>query len=691
MERLVICVLTVCLFSKSTCTLIIRHDRDVADNNRFLLESDGPLISAMHIDSAVSARYAEVIVTTYVENSKPNDRETTFFFYLPLSAFISKFTMKINGEIYSGVVMGKEEAKKTYEEAKRKNETAGHVEQETTLPTRRLDMDMFTISVNLAANTSAVFELRYQEQIERRNGVYKQVINVKPNQIIPDFKIKCSYNEPQGFELFNFTLPKSKNAISIPIQEAELRATPRKRILTYIPSEQTQTSFDPVNGIDGDFVVSYDVTHSDDGGMVIFTDDGYIVSYYSPTVSEADILPKDILFIIDISGSMSGDKIKQARNSLLQIIDELRVVDRFNIILFDNKVELYTEGFEQASLRNKNKAKTFAEKYVRADGGTGINDALLTGVKLFNSQPRQDSRGNVIIFLTDGQPTVGVTNTKDIRSNVRTENYYREGSGKTLVKAVIYCLAFGQNTNFEFLSNLAEENGGNARRIYERVDAKDQLVYFFDEVADPYLSQVSFSLCQSSDTGPFVKIVLDEESISRNEFPYYFSGSEIVVVAQMPEIPPGDWRVCMSGTGSSGAVNKVITPVKDAAVSIDPAFIENLYAYKQIKHYLIMAGTSQDELLAVKFTEMALNMSLEHQFVTPLTSMVVTFAMEKQPDRRGTGLEYARCCGSYQADVSLNKFVGQTAGARNSVCRLFDYFTALCILLSQMVIIRHLG
>ena len=619
------------LVNVSGATHFVRYIRDIAiEAEQSGSDFDRPFISAMHVESNVNARYGEVVVSTHVNNFDTKDKETTFFFYLPLAAFISKFTMKINNDTYIGVVMEKDEAEKTYEEAKEKNQTAGHVQQQVDGPTKRQDMDLFTVSVNLAINTSAVFELRYQELIERRNGIYKQVINVKPNQIVPDFHITCSYHEPQDFERFSYTLPESGNTTDLPRKEAEIRASPSKRILTYIPNEETQAAFDPTNGIAGDFVVSYDVKHTNDGGLVVFTEEGYMVSYYSPSVPESDILPKDIVFITDISGSMTGEKITQARNSLIEIVDKLRSVDRFNIVLFDDKVELYARGFVQATEQNKRSAKIYAEKNVIADGMTNINEALGIGLGMFESSDWHDTRGNIIVFLTDGQPTAGTTNIDVIRSNVRRANYYKDGSGKTLLKAVIYCLGFGFNMNFDFLTNLAEENGGNARRIYERLDAENQLVFFFDELSDPYLSQVSFSLCQVTPQGPVTKIILDEQKSSRNDFPYYFSGSEIIVVAQLPEIPEGEWRVCMTGNGGSGAVDTVITPVKDNTVSLDPAFIENFYAYKQIKHYLIMAGKALNETVAIKYTELALNMSLRYQFVTPLTSMVVTFDMKKE-------------------------------------------------------------
>ena len=659
----------VCLVQPIFSTLVVRRVRDVNEVGSTGLVSDRPLISSMHIVSQLNARYAEVVATTHVDNMREEDKETTFFFYLPLSAFISKFTMEINGVIYNGVVMGKQEAKKVYEEAKDQNETAGHVEQDTTSPARRLDMDMFTVSINLAARASAVFELRYQELIERKNGIYKHVINVKPNQIVLDFLINCSYNEPQGFELFSYMLPKSKNSIELP-RSAALHAKPTLRVLTYRPTVEAQATFDPESGIDGDFVVTYDVKHTEDG-LVLFTDDGYVVSYFSPTVPDTNILPKDIVFVIDVSGSMSGDKIRQARNSLIEIIDKLRDVDRFNIVLFDNEIELYSEGFVAVNPQNREHAKKYAEKKVRASGGTGINAALVTGVKMFDrgNELKQDSRGNIIIFLTDGNPTSGVTDTKVIRANIREINYYLDAAGKTFVKAVIYALAFGFDMNFDFLNNLAEENGGNARRIYERLDAKDQLVFFYDEVSNPYLSDVSFSICQTASNEQTVKLVLEENSMSRNEFPYFFSGSEIVIVALMPNIPPGEWSVCMNGNGINGNVVKTLSPTNGATVSVNPFFIENLYAYKQIKHYLMLAGKELNETLAIKYTDIALNMSLKHQFVTPLTSMVVTLDMQKQqkPPQQ-SGMERAKASAYYPTRKDVNGL--QVSASRNGSPRI---------------------
>ncbi|KAH3867750.1 inter-alpha-trypsin inhibitor heavy chain H3-like [Dreissena polymorpha] len=181
--------------------------------------------------------------------------------------------------------------------------------------------------------------------------------------------------------------------------------------------------------------------------------------------------------------------------------------------------------------------------------------------------------------------------------------------------------------DFGFLSALSEENGANARRIFEGVSAKDQLVYFYDELSDIYLSRVSFNIC-SLDTRTEIKQV--KVVTSRSEFPYFFGGSEIVMVGKMNAIQTESWGICVNAVSSTGgAIITISSSLVDSLPSglsnegrVD--FIERIFAYKQIKYYLIMMDIARDESDAVKFKTLALNMSLEYNFVTPLTSMVVT-------------------------------------------------------------------
>ena len=105
---------------------------------------------------------------------------------------------------------------------------------------------------------------------------------------------------------------------------------------------------------------------------------------------------------------------------------------------------------------------------------TAIDDAFSEGIEfLDNQESTKDNRPTIIIFLTDGDPTIGETNTTIISDNIRKANMGRY---------IIFSLGFGQNLNFNFLKSMSLQNGGLARKIYEASDAALQLEDFYKEV-----------------------------------------------------------------------------------------------------------------------------------------------------------------------------------------------------------------
>ena len=140
---------------------------------------------------------------------------------------------------------------------------------------------------------------------------------------------------------------------------------------------------------------------------------------------------------------------------MFTILSQLRASDSFNIVLFNGGTELWRSSASFATSENIKKGKVFVEKRVKAGGSTNINSALLQALEhLTNTANQQNSliAGNfpMVLFLTDGDPTAGVTNTKTIRSNIYNANK---------IKASIFALGFGFRMNFDFLTALSIENG----------------------------------------------------------------------------------------------------------------------------------------------------------------------------------------------------------------------------------------
>lgn len=253
--------------------------------------------------------------------------------------------------------------------------------------------------------------------------------------------------------------------------------------------------------------------------------------------------------------------------------------------------------------------------------GTNINAALLSAAQLVNPPSPGSSihlssrRVPLVILLTDGEATIGVTAGDTILSNAK----------KALGAASLFGLAFGDDADFLLLKRLALDNRGIARMVYEDADAALQLKGFFDEVASPLLSDIQLSY-------------LDDQAfeITRSVFPNYFQGAELVVAGR---VKPGvkDLKVSMSATDSKQRVkleNDVLIShgkANGSAYSVGcsgglegiSSFVHRLWAYYTIKELLLAKLNSPDPAAQRLLAEKATNLSLKYNFVTPVTSLVV--------------------------------------------------------------------
>ncbi|KFP29077.1 Inter-alpha-trypsin inhibitor heavy chain H4, partial [Colius striatus] len=133
--------------------------------------------------------------------------------------------------------------------------------------------------------------------------------------------------------------------------------------------------------------------------------DGYFVHYFAP--DEMPVFPKNVIFVIDRSGSMAGRKIEQTRDALSKILQDLRPEDHFGFITFNSKVVEWKSSLLKATAENVESASGFVQT-LSASGGTDINRALLTAVSVLDEAERLPERSvSMIILLTDGQPTAG--------------------------------------------------------------------------------------------------------------------------------------------------------------------------------------------------------------------------------------------------------------------------------------------
>ncbi|XP_013883122.1 inter-alpha-trypsin inhibitor heavy chain H6 [Austrofundulus limnaeus] len=571
-----------------------------------------------HVKCTVVSRYAVTTVQSSVWNQLPITKEAAFEVDLPSSAFISNFTITSSRKEYVAQVKERAAARRIYDAAKKQGKTAGLV------ATKERETEKFRVAVSVPSGAQVSFLLSYEELLPRRLGRYELSLGLRPGQLVQNLTLDVSIHERTGLSFINVLPLKTSRLLSntapggaSPPASTRVEQSTSCARVSYSPTLQQQSSVSS-KGLNADFIIQYDVDLRDLMGDVQVYD-GYFVHYFAPR--GLPVVPKDVIFVIDISGSMIGTKIKQTKQAMNTILGDLREGDHFNIITFSDKVHTWKRGRTvRATRHNVQEAKEFVRRMI-AEGWTNINAALLSAAQLINPSSSGSSshvaprRVPLIIFLTDGEATTGETSGDTILHNAK----------KALGSASLFGLAFGDDADFLLLKRLALENRGVARLVYEDADAALQLKGFYDEVASPLLSDVQLTY-------------LDDQAfdVTHSLFPNYFQGSELVVAGRVkPGI--GDFKVSLSAVDSKqhikleNGVPISCSTENRAASSVDcleglegmSTFVHRLWAYFTIKELLLAKLNETDPATLKLLTDKATNLSLKYNFVTPVTSLVV--------------------------------------------------------------------
>ncbi|XP_002720066.2 inter-alpha-trypsin inhibitor heavy chain H6 [Oryctolagus cuniculus] len=588
------------------------------------------LMTSYSVRSTVVSRYAHTLITSVLFNPHAETHAAIFELDLPRLAFISNFTMTINNKVYIAKVKEKHQAKKIYEEAHQQGKTAAHI------GIRDRESEKFRISTSLAAGTAMTFALAYEELLQRQQGQYQLVVSLKPGQLVTRLSVEVTVSERTGIAFVHVpplrtsrlrTKDNTRQADSPPSTRIERGETCAR--VTFCPTLRDQAAFSG-SGVMADFVVQYDVLMEDVMGDVQIYD-GYFIHYFAPRGLPP--VEKNVVFVIDVSGSMFGTKMQQTKKAMNVILSDLQANDYFNIISFSDTVSVWRAGGSiQATSQNVHSAKNYLD-HMEAAGWTDINAALLEAASVLshsNQEPGRSpgvGRTPLIIFLTDGEPTAGVTTPSVILSNVRQALGHRVS---------LFSLAFGDDADFPLLRRLSLENRGVARRIYEDTDAALQLEGLYEEISMPLLADVRLDyLGGLVGASPWAL------------FPNYFGGSELVVAGQ---VQPGkqELGIHLAAHGHKGQLlvarhSEGVTNSSQKAFGCpgEPApnvahFIRRLWAYVTIRELLEARFQARDTTTRHLLAAKVLNLSLEYNFVTPLTSLVMVQPKEDSETKRHT-------------------------------------------------------
>jgi Ca-activated chloride channel family protein len=494
-----------------------------------------------HVDIKIDNQIAQTKVDQIFINNYHRDLEGTYIFPIPEDASISKFSMFIEGEEIKGKILDRQEARRIYEDIVRRKKDPALLEY--------FKDGMFKASVYpIPAHGETRIKLDYSEILKLNGGIcgYRYTLNTEKFSKDPLQSVKLSVEINSNQPLKSIYSPSHNIKID---KENDHHAK-----VTY-----TEENTRP----DKDFLLYYTVSEDEFGfNLLPYEDEGhqsYFLAMISPQVEvPADkTLSKEIIFILDTSGSMSGEKIRQAKEALTFCLNSLNSNDRFNIIDFDDQVRSFRERLVQANPENIKSALGFVQS-AEADGGTNINDALLTGLKQIGSE----NKASFIIFLTDGLPTVGVTDIGNILQNVKDQNRSR---------VRIFAFGMGYDVNAHFLDKLAQDNHATSDYVSPDEDIEVKVGSFYKKVSHPILTdiQLSFGKVETYDIYP-------------KELPDIFKGSQLLVLGKYKS--QGSSMVILSG--SSEDAQKKFTYEVNFSPDERNNFVPRLWATRRVG-YLI--------------------------------------------------------------------------------------------------------
>ncbi|XP_067437287.1 inter-alpha-trypsin inhibitor heavy chain H2 [Thunnus thynnus] len=565
------------------------------------IRGDDITVKSYKVESRITSRFAHTTVRSSVVNSGSKAQSIGFNVQIPKRAFITNFTMNVNGITFVGSVKEKTVARNLYAKARARGKAAGIVRANSQ------DMETFKTEVHVPPGSSIEFELHYQEMMLRKLGFYEHSLYLQPGRLVPQFQVDVYIFEPRGI-----TSVETPNTLGAQFTELiRVTSSKDKAHIVFKPNLQQQRKCENCTGsaIDGVFTVRYDVKRDGNAGELQVSD-GHFVQFFAPY--NLSPLPKNIVFVIDVSGSMWGVKMKQTVEAMQAILDDLNIDDHFNIIDFNHNVRCWSEELVPGSSIQIADAKRYIQS-IKPNGGTNINEALMRAVQMLVRASNQglDSRSvSMIILVSDGDPTVGEIKLSTIQKNVK--RVMRE-------EFSLFSLGIGFDVDYDFLERIANENRGMAQRIYANHDAAEQLRMFYSQVSSPLLRKITVQFPEDS-----------VSNITQNHFDKYFAGSELVVAGK---VLPSDTNTLTSFTTASAARLDITLESETDTSELDmelakhqhsfTGFARQMWAYITIKQLISERSLAQTAAKKRKITQRILALAVEHQFVTPFTAMLV--------------------------------------------------------------------
>ena len=525
----------------------------------------------------VTVTIEDQVATTHVDQVFVNDAafavEGTYIFPLPEGATISEFAMWVEGEKFEGQLLTKEEARAIYESYVRRQQDPALLEY--------VGRGAFQASIfPIPPGDERRIELTYSEILTLDEGLvrYRYPLDTErfSRRPIEDVSISVDITSKEALK----AIYSPSHAIAVD-RQGDTRAGVGYEESDVLPDRDFELYFSVAEEEIGLNLLSY---QPDD-------EDGFFLLLVAPKVEieAAEVVAKDVLLVLDTSGSMRGEKIEQAKAALAFVLDYLQPEDRFNVIAFSTGVRQYAGRLRPAG---EGEAAHRWVKQLEAAGGTDINRALLEAL----AQVDPD-RPAIVIFLTDGLPTEGVIEPEMIMANVAGE------AGRNVR---LFTFGVGHDVNTVLLDGMAQAHRGASGYVTPGQSIEEEVSSFYAKVSTPLLADLELDF-----GGVHV------EEIYPYPLPDLFAGTQLVVVGRYRQGGPS--VLTLRGEINQKPQSYTYEDLTFRCQGGEP-FIARLWATRKIGHLLdqIRLHGKDPELV-----DAVVSLSLRYGIATPYTSFLV--------------------------------------------------------------------
>jgi Ca-activated chloride channel family protein len=549
-----------------------------------LIPDDKAIPPLAMVNHRVRIVMEDQVAVTRVEQTFRNhtDRplEATYVFPVPKGADVNKFTMWVNGKETTGELVEAAKARQIYNDIVRRTMDPGLLEY---MGNNLLRMRVFPILPKSDQKVALSYTAVAAQDAGLVEYIYPLKTDGKATSTLEDFSVQATI--------------KSQH----PIQNVY---SPTHAIALQRSSDREVTvKFERNQGLlDKDFQLFYATGEKDIGFTTlthrpISSEKGYFLILISPRIElpTDQSIARDMVLVLDTSGSMRGPKMDQAKRALKYCLDNLSTKDRFALINFATTVNKYKDGLTETNKDQVEQAKKWVDN-LEATGGTAINDAMAAALEMRTSD---SSRTFTMVFFTDGQPTIGETDPEKIVKNV---------SAKNTANTRIFTFGVGDDVNATLLDQLAEQTRAVSTYVRPAEDIEAKVSSLYSKISHPVLANLKLS------TGKDVR--LDE--VYPPQLPDLFHGGQLVVLGRYSG--QGHAALTLSGTIGKEPREFVYEVAFADKTKDEKGFVEHLWARRKVGYLLdqIRANGEKKELV-----DETVALAKKYGIATPYTSYLI--------------------------------------------------------------------